>query len=214
MGLLKRRPERTGRGVRHHRPIKARGEAPTQSLDPRVDYERAPAPVPVPMAHRSAPPPTEVRPVHPSPAPVVASPSPEPARPAAAYPQQSAQQSGTPTDGVQTGSAETKYYNVASTSKLVGVLAAMEGPLSGELFGVGDGESVIGRDSGCQIVANSEWISRSHAKIVHSDGEFYVGPISSKNPTILNDDATEGSSLKDGDFLRLGRTTFRFRTLV
>jgi pSer/pThr/pTyr-binding forkhead associated (FHA) protein len=108
----------------------------------------------------------------------------------------------------------TRYVDAPSVSGgIVAVLAAVEGPLSGQVFGIGEGESLIGRSKECQVVTDSEWISRRQTKIVHAEGQFVIGPLSERNPTFLNDHPTEGSELKDGDFIRLGRTTFRFRTL-
>jgi len=115
-----------------------------------------------------------------------------------------------------TGSGETKYHTALSLSggKTMGVLIAVEGELEGDVFRVPDGENLIGRDKQCSIVVPSEWISRTHAKLVHRDGLFVVAPMSDKNPTFVNDERTEGTELKDGDFLKLGKTTFRFRTVA
>ena len=38
-------------------------------------------------------------------------------------------------------------------------------------------------------------------------------PLSSKNPTLVNGERTEGTELKDGDSLELADTTFRFRSV-
>jgi predicted component of type VI protein secretion system len=97
--------------------------------------------------------------------------------------------------------------------KTVGVLVAVDGELEGEVFRVPDGESRLGRSEGCEVPLPSEWISREHAKVKHQDGMFVIAPLSDKNPTFVNDERTEGTELKDGDFVRLGRTTFRFRTV-
>jgi predicted component of type VI protein secretion system len=108
----------------------------------------------------------------------------------------------------------TRYVDAPPVSGgIVAVLAAVDGPLSGQVFGIGEGETQIGRDKECQVVTESEWISRRQTKIVHAEGQFVIGPLSERNPTFLNDHPTEGSQLMDGDYIRLGRTTFRFRTL-
>jgi pSer/pThr/pTyr-binding forkhead associated (FHA) protein len=95
----------------------------------------------------------------------------------------------------------------------VGVLIAVEGELEGGVFGVPEGESRLGRAEGCEVRLASEWISREHARVKFQDGLFVIAPLSDKNPTFVNDERTEGTELKDGDFVRLGRTTFRFRTV-
>jgi len=109
---------------------------------------------------------------------------------------------------------ETKYQAALSIrGKTVGVLIAVEGELEGEVFRVPDGDCQLGRSEGCEVQLPSEWISREHAKVKHQDGLFVIAPLSDKNPTFVNDERTEGTELKDGDFVKLGRTTFRFRTV-
>lgn len=110
----------------------------------------------------------------------------------------------------------TRYVEAvgAPGGKVVGVLVAVAGELEGEVFRLRDGQSRVGRDSGCEVVVRSEWISREHAKILHQDGQFAIAPLSERNPTFVNEERTEGGELKDGDLVRLGRTTFRFRSIV
>jgi pSer/pThr/pTyr-binding forkhead associated (FHA) protein len=93
------------------------------------------------------------------------------------------------------------------------VLIALDGELEGEVFRIPDGESRLGRAEDCEVRLPSDWISREHAKMKHQDGIFVIAPLSEKNPTHVNDERTEGTELKDGDFLKLGKTTFRFRTV-
>jgi hypothetical protein len=50
--------------------------------------------------------------------------------------------------------------------------------------------------------------------VIHKEGEFAIAPLSDRNPTYVNDEPTQGTGLGDGDFVRLGRTTFRFRSVV
>ncbi len=44
-------------------------------------------------------------------------------------------------------------------------------------------------------------------------GAARPAPLSEKNPTRVNGEVTQGTELKDGDDVRLGDTTFRFRTV-
>ncbi|HME70246.1 MAG TPA: FHA domain-containing protein [Myxococcota bacterium] len=109
---------------------------------------------------------------------------------------------------------ETRYVTALPVRpKTVGVLVAVEGDLEGEVFRVPDGESRLGRSEGCEVPLPSEWISREHSKLKHEDGMFLIAPLSDKNPTFVNNERTEGTELKDGDSIKLGRTTFRFRTV-
>lgn len=98
-------------------------------------------------------------------------------------------------------------------SPVTAVLVGIEGELLGKLYALTDGENKLGRAETCEIVLMSPTISREHANIVHQDGVFAIIPLSDKNRTYLNDEVVEGCELSDGDKLRMGRTTFRFRTI-
>jgi pSer/pThr/pTyr-binding forkhead associated (FHA) protein len=98
--------------------------------------------------------------------------------------------------------------------QVVGVLVAVDGELEGEIFRVSDGENRLGRAEHCEIRLQSEKISREHAKIMHQGGVFAIAPLSDRNPTLVNGEPTEGSELRDGDTVKVGRTTLRFRSVV
>ena len=49
--------------------------------------------------------------------------------------------------------------------------------------------------------------------IVHQEGVFAIVPLSEKNRTYVNDREVDGAELSDGDTIRLGHTTFRFRSI-
>ena len=89
---------------------------------------------------------------------------------------------------------KTEYINVGSmaTSQVVGVLVAVEGELEGQIYGIQDGENRVGRSPTCQVELSSKKVSREHAKIIHQDGVFAIAPLSEQNPTLVNDEATEG----------------------
>jgi hypothetical protein len=110
----------------------------------------------------------------------------------------------------------TEYVDVQKLvpHQVVGVLVAVEGDLEGEIYRVVDGENRMGRSPDCEIELRSKKISREHAKLIHRDGIFAIAPLSDKNPTLLNDEPTQGSELGDGDTIRLGRTTLRFRSIA
>ena len=111
-------------------------------------------------------------------------------------------------------SSKTRYGEVAAVprGRVAGVLIATEGDLEGEVFKVYDGENKCGRSKHCQVHLPSEWISREHALLIHQDGVFAIRPLKDENPVVVNGERTEGAALQDGDVLRLGRTTFRFRS--
>ncbi len=210
-GMFKKKKAARPSGVRRGPLPQRRADVPTQSI-PRPGGFGPPGGAPGAGPAAYVPPAPELRPqpTFDRPEPVLPPPAPAWDRPVAAPRPAREGRAGS------TGAGETKYHTALNLpgGKLVGVLVAVEGELEGEVFRVPDGESLMGRDKQCAIVLPSEWISRTHAKLVHSEGLFVVAPMSDKNPTFVNDERTEGTELKDGDFLRLGKTTFRFRTVA
>ncbi len=96
--------------------------------------------------------------------------------------------------------------------QVVGVLVAVEGELEGTIAPVVSGDNRLGRHPECEVSLPSEWISRHHAKIEYSEGAFTI-EASSDKPTVVNTERIEGSELHDGDYITLGKTTLRFRSV-
>lgn len=112
--------------------------------------------------------------------------------------------------------ADTQYHPTAPPfrkDEIVGVLAVIDGELKGEVFPIFDGENKLGRSTSADVVLTSKWISREHAMVVHNEGVFAIVPLTEKNRTYVNDREVDGSELSDGDSIRLGRSTFRFRSV-
>jgi pSer/pThr/pTyr-binding forkhead associated (FHA) protein len=118
-------------------------------------------------------------------------------------------------DAPAASDAPTQYHQTASYKKdeVIGVLVAIDGELKGQLFPLFDGENTLGRAQSCDIVLSSKWISREHAMVVHQEGVFAIVPLTEKNRTYVNDREVDGAELSDTNTLRLGRTTFRFRSI-
>ena len=110
---------------------------------------------------------------------------------------------------------QTQYINTsqASGGDIVGVLVAIDGELKGQMFRVSDGENRLGRSADSEIELNSQKISRDHAMLIHQNGMFVIKPLSEKNPTFLNEAQTAGEELGDGDTIRVGLTTLKFRSI-
>ena len=100
-----------------------------------------------------------------------------------------------------------------SGGDVVGVLVAIDSELKGQIFPIKPGENHLGRHKSSDVELKSEKISRSHAMLIHHDGIFVIKPLSDKNPTFLNDVRTDGDELGDGDTIRLGLTTLKFRSI-
>jgi pSer/pThr/pTyr-binding forkhead associated (FHA) protein len=96
---------------------------------------------------------------------------------------------------------------------VVGVLVAIEGELKGEVFRLFDGENKLGRAETGEVVLPSKWISREHAMLVHHGGIFAIVPLNERNRTYVNGQEVDGTEVNDSDSIKLGRTTFRFRTI-
>ncbi len=112
---------------------------------------------------------------------------------------------------------QTQYFAIDEPSKRlpVGLLVATDGPLLGEVYKIHDGENRLGREN-CEVILKSKRISRYHARVEHADRAFVVeanAEVMAKNPTFLNDNEIDAEVLSDGDVLRLGDTTLKFRTL-
>ncbi len=71
--------------------------------------------------------------------------------------------------------------------------------------------SLIGRSSRCDICVDQDSVSRSHAKIILSGTKTSIVDLGSTNGTIINDEPVEGErELRNGDFIKVGRTIFKY----
>ena len=75
-----------------------------------------------------------------------------------------------------------------------------------------EGESVLGRDPGAQVLVDVPGVSRRHARIVVTTGEAVVEDLGSKNGTFIGERRVDRPTpLTDRDRLRLGRTVLVYR---
>jgi predicted component of type VI protein secretion system len=189
-------------GVRRARLPQRAADAPTirVPLNPGGLESSAPAPPPA-MSAASLVRPTAAPVAVPAAAPLASPPRPHAARSAA--------------PGADLGGATQYFQMPAAAGDLVGVLAAIAGPLKGQVFTVSDGETRLGRE-GCEVTLRSQRISRYHAKIVHVDGAFVIEAnpeVAARNPTVVNEQTVDAEALCDGDVIQLGDCTFKFRTI-
>ena len=99
---------------------------------------------------------------------------------------------------------------------MVGLLVAIRGKLKDEVYKIYDGENILGRGPTTQIRIDSreDSVSREHCAIIHESGNFGIKPLKDTNPTFLNDEQVQGgAALTDGDELRTGDSTFKFRVI-
>jgi hypothetical protein len=93
------------------------------------------------------------------------------------------------------------------------VLVAVEGELEGAAFPLREGTSRLGSSPACEVPLASERIAPEHACIDYRAGFFRVDPVGDAELGV-NFERTGGTLLRDGDYLQLGATTLRFRTVV
>lgn len=94
----------------------------------------------------------------------------------------------------------------------VGWLVPLDGPNIGKLFVIGD-RVLIGAAEDCSLTIADPALSGRHAEIVLGPQNRYrITDLGSRNGTYVNDRAIVSEDLVDGDNLRMGRTTFRFKS--
>ncbi len=74
-----------------------------------------------------------------------------------------------------------------------------------------DGNQIgIGRSSKADLQIDQESVSRNHARITGTGKNFVLRDLGSTNGTYVNDQLVEEHALRDGDFIKIGRTIFKF----
>jgi hypothetical protein len=98
---------------------------------------------------------------------------------------------------------------VSEEPTVFGRIVCTGGEHLGSVFSIGREGLLIGRDPGrCQIVLNSDLVSREHARIFPQDGGILIIDNGSSNGTFINSTETariEKSRLDNGDTIFIGR---------
>ncbi len=68
----------------------------------------------------------------------------------------------------------------------------------------------LGRSNKCDIQIDQESVSRAHSKITNAGRSVKIRDLGSTNGTYGNDELVEERTLVDGDFIKIGRTIFKF----
>src|SRR5688572_18488678 len=77
---------------------------------------------------------------------------------------------------------------------------------------LGTGETLLGRDPGCHVRIPDTAISHRHARVYHSDGEWFVEDLGSTNGTYLNERLLgRASPIRVGDKIAVGRSILEVR---
>lgn len=81
----------------------------------------------------------------------------------------------------------------------------------GSAFDLPDGEVVVGREFGVELVVPNETVSRKHASIIKSGSDVQIVDHGSTNGTWVNGIKVSGShTLRPGDSVRFGSVEYRF----
>jgi len=107
---------------------------------------------------------------------------------------------------------EKKSYR--SSRKLVGWLVTYSFDAMGVDYKLYEGRNTMGHDVDCNITVNDPMMSGKHATILFQDNVYFLKDEFSTHGTFVNDVKMYPNSsqeIKDGDMIRLGKTTFKFR---
>src|SRR5262249_30025700 len=89
-------------------------------------------------------------------------------------------------------------------------LVVIYGTDLGRKFNLDQPALVIGRSSKSDVQVDQESVSRSHAKIINTGKTVILRDLGSTNGTYVNDELIDEYVLRDGDFIKIGRTIFKF----
>jgi pSer/pThr/pTyr-binding forkhead associated (FHA) protein len=89
-------------------------------------------------------------------------------------------------------------------------LMVIKGPNPGEKFFISKPVLTIGRNRDSDILLDDITVSRNHAVIEKTDGQFKLKDQESLNGTYLNGEIVENSVLSTGDRIQIGKYLFLF----
>ena len=80
----------------------------------------------------------------------------------------------------------------------------------GRKYNLENANVIIGRSSKSDVQIDQESVSRNHAKIINTGKSIILRDLGSTNGTYVNDQLIDEYVLRDGDFVKIGRTIFKF----
>jgi DNA-binding winged helix-turn-helix (wHTH) protein len=87
------------------------------------------------------------------------------------------------------------------------ILTVLEGEYARQYWVLDQESMTLGRDDVCDIVIPERQISRQHVRVYHTDKQYYLEDLESRNGTWLNGQRIEGiHELHDGDEVHLAMT--------
>lgn len=91
------------------------------------------------------------------------------------------------------------------------VFEVKQGPGLGQKFVLDQNELILGRGEKATLTLDSEEVSRSHAKLTRTDGEYTIEDMDSRNGIVLNGLKVHAAVLRDGDQVQLGDVVLSYR---
>lgn len=83
-------------------------------------------------------------------------------------------------------------------------LHSLSGTSFGKRYDLTKTETILGRHPECDVVLDAGAVSRQHAKVVLTDGEYLLADLNSRNGTFLNGRLiSQPTALQDGDLIRI-----------
>jgi hypothetical protein len=107
--------------------------------------------------------------------------------------------------------APTGIYRGPLPQEAVGRLEGIEGPSTGKAFPLYPKRTIVGRAVDCDITLTDRLLSRYHAALEPVEDGWRLEDLDSTNGCVVNNQTGLTFTLKDGDLVRLGENTFRFR---
>lgn len=95
-------------------------------------------------------------------------------------------------------------------TELAPFLEQVTGEEKGKIFELGANQLTIGRARESDIVVQSEAVSRLHARLIQSEGAWFIRDNGSKNGIFVNGKNCRESWLENGDIVQVGDFVFRF----
>jgi len=96
---------------------------------------------------------------------------------------------------------------------VTGWLIVTSGDRKGDRFDIRGNEAELGRGAECDVILDSDTVSKSHAKIRNEDGKYILYDLASTNGTFLNEKKISKAQLRDGDEITLGELKMVFKSL-
>ena len=96
--------------------------------------------------------------------------------------------------------------------KLVGWLVTYSNNDCGEDYKLYAGKNKVGSAAGCDVIIKDSSVSGDHTMILFRDNEFMIKDNFSTNGTKINGVIQDEGKLKDGDEIKLGNTSLKFKT--